>query len=102
MARQFCNHADHLDVAPLPFIRQAHRKALFGLPCGVVETRCAGEGGKQQDAEGTGRQLAAAQQQKVKDKRKNQQPRPGKIRQRGLLLQQPHAQGKEDGKDEHG
>src|SRR3989338_8823678 len=52
MARQFRNHADHFDVAPLPFRRQAHRKALFGLPCSVIEARSAGEGGEQQEADG--------------------------------------------------
>ena len=87
MARQFRNHADHLDVAPLPFIRQAHGKALFGLPCGVIETQPTGESGEQQEADGTNEKVFAGQQRRVKREGINQQqPRPRKIRQRGLLL----------------
>jgi len=46
-ARQLGDHADHFDVAPLPFVRQADGQALTGLPSGVIETEARGETGYQ-------------------------------------------------------
>ena len=49
-ARQPGDHANHLDVASLPFVRQCDGETLFGLPCGVIETEAEGEGGEEQGA----------------------------------------------------
>ena len=101
-ARKFGNHTNHLDIAPLPFIREAHRKTLFGLPCSVIETESAGEGGEEQGVYKAGKPVASAKARKNKGEGKaEQQPRPDEFRQGGLLLQQPHADGEADCEKNH-
>ncbi len=69
IARQLGDHADHLDVAPLPFIRQRNGEALLGLPCGMIETQSAGEGRNQQCAsKAQDQRLGRDQQHKRKGK----------------------------------
>ena len=98
-ARQFGNHTGHLDVASLPCTGKTGGQALFGLPCGVIEAEAQGKSGKEQGAHKT--QAKCFRWDKRSEQQAGQQPYPEKIRQCRLLLQQPHAQCEECGKNNH-